>query len=126
MEWEQQGEELLGCLFPCPHGFGATLLKAKSTAALREMQNKWGFKALGLENLKPRLPHHSCYSSKPKLLGKFDLMRAGVRNFIVSRGENSHFLIESFVPALQKGLAEASVQDWLSVVPVHPLQLPVP
>lgn len=35
-------------------------VKSQSTAALREGQSKWGLKALGLENLKPRLPHSSC------------------------------------------------------------------
>lgn len=90
VEWEQQ-EELVGWLFPCPHGFGPALLKAKSTAALREMQKKWGFKALGLENLKLKLPHSSCCSSKPKLLVMFGLVRGRVSNFNVSRGENSIF-----------------------------------
>lgn len=40
VEREQQGEELVGWLFPSPQSFDPTLLKAKSTAALREMQKK--------------------------------------------------------------------------------------
>lgn len=59
VEREQQGEELVGCLFPSPHCSGHAV-KSQSTAALREGQSTWGLKALGLENLKPRLPHSSC------------------------------------------------------------------
>lgn len=53
----------------------------------------------------------------------FDLVRGRVRNFNVSRGENSNFSMKAS-SLLQKVLAEALAQDWLSTAPVHPPSTP--